>query len=312
MTNYITFEEAAQILGVSRESVRLYCRKGLLVQGESHGKKKILKDSLQGLMKYDVVAQDQAVEQYRQELAAQKEEITKMKSQLSAVKEMLKIKSKAFGNFEEICGFLVSFVEETYGPAGLSNRERDIATRLLRGASPHEIAENYDLTRERIRQIWCKALRKIAHSRQLANAVNENEMLKVQVDTLIARNSELMRAMQDKGWNEELSNCVSIPSSLMGIDNEYLGVRACHCLSILGMKHIYQLTFISKRSLSRLRNLGRKTLDNIESFLESYNLKFDDPRSLENVRLPFGETVVEIPWSEINEQMIEVKKLWQK
>ena len=171
MTNYITFEEAAQILGVSRESVRLYCKKGLLEQGESHGKKKILKQSLNNLMKYDVVEQEKAVARYKQELATQKEEITKMKKHISATREMLRIRGNVLDNYEEICNFLLTFVESTHTAAGLSFREQDVAARILRGSSLSEVSELYDLSKERIRQIWVKTLRKISCSRKLANAV---------------------------------------------------------------------------------------------------------------------------------------------
>ena len=312
MTHYVTFEEAAQILGVSRESVRLYCKRGLLEQGESHGKKKILKKSLDNLMKYDVVAQEKAIESYKREMAATKAEIAQMNKRLLAVKELLRVKLNIYENYCEVCNFLLNFVENTYTAAGISNREKDIAERLLRGTMLTDIAEQYDLTKERVRQIWIKTLKKIAHSRKISNAVQENQLLTIQVSTLEARNSELLRALKDKGWNESLENCVHIPQSLMGLENEYIGIRAYHCLRTLGMEHLYQLTFISKRNLGRLRNLGRKSIDGIEKFLESYGLRFDDPRSLENVQLPLGETVVEIPWSEINDQVIEVKKLWKK
>ena len=71
MTSYITFTEAAEMLGVSYESVRLYVKRGMLIEGESHGKKKVLESSVLAMIEkhYDVVSQTKAVEQYRKEIA---------------------------------------------------------------------------------------------------------------------------------------------------------------------------------------------------------------------------------------------------
>lgn len=314
MTQYITFEEAAQILGMTRESVRLYVKRGLLVQGESYGAKKILKSSLDALMDkgYDVVQQTAAIEALREEIAAEKKQLVKLRKHLSAVKAMMKLKTKVYANYTEICHMLLLFVENNAEDMELSHREKDIASRFLSGSNLEEIADRYELTQERVRQIWNKAVKKLGRACRYTEVLDELIKVRKELEQHKKWSATLEDTlMNDKKTAEMLTAEVRIPEKLMGLSNAELSVRAVNCLRLVGFSDLYQLAFISKHQLARIRNFGRKSLDEIERLMDLYNISFNSPRSLQEIRIPKRESFVTYTYADIDNQYEEFKKQWK-
>lgn len=314
MTQYISFEEAAQILGMTRESVRLYVKRGLLIQGESYGAKKILKSSLDALMAkgYDVVQQTIAIESFREEMAAEKKQLVKLRKHLSAVKAMMKLKTKVYANYTEICHMLLLFVENNAEDMELSHREKDIASRFLSGSNLEEIADRYELTQERVRQIWNKAVKKLGRACRYTEVLDELIKVRKELEQHKKWSATLEDTlMNDKKTAEMLTAEVRIPEKLMGLSNAELSVRAVNCLRLVGFSDLYQLAFISKHQLARIRNFGRKSLDEIERLMDLYNISFNSPRSLQEIRIPKRESFVTYTYADIDNQYEEFKKQWK-
>lgn len=313
METFVTFDEAAELLGVSRESIRLYVQRGLLVEGQIYGKRKVVRASVEALLNqhFDVVRQAREVEALREELTKEKAEISEMRKALSTKKSLLALKGKVWDNYDHICNAMVAFVAESGEDVGLALRERQCVERLLKGASLDDLAEDFGLTRERIRQIYIKALKKIQIMSKLPQALAENTNLKREVENLKFEREDLMRAIKDQRKIEQLKDTILIPESLIGLKNTGISVRAYNCLKALGFDHLYQLTFVSMRQLQRCRNLGRKTIDELDRLMDLYNLEFDNPQSLKDVRLPNKEQLVSVPWSNIVSQQEVIKRLWR-
>ena len=313
METFVTYDEAANLLGVSRESIRLYVQRGLLAEGEVYGKRKILRSALDALLNqhFDVVQQAREVEALREELTKEKAEILELKKMLSVKKSLMTVKGKVWDNYDHICNAMVAFIAESGADMGLALRERQCVERLLKGASLDDLAEQFDLTRERVRQIYVKALRKIQLNSKLQECLAQNIELKCEVENLKFEREDLMRAIKDQKKLEQMKDTILIPESLIGLNNAGISVRAYNCLKALRFDHIYQLTFISQRNLQRVRNLGRKTIDELDRLMDLYNLEFDNPQSLKDVRLPHKEQLVSISWSAIVSQQEVIKRLWR-
>ena len=299
MTNYITYDEAAQMLGVSHESIRLYVQKGILTQGESHGYKKILRSSVTALMQHDVVEQTKAIEDLSKELIKEKAYLLSQKREVALKKDLLMYKDKIFGSYVEICNFLITFVDNT---DSLTFREKDVAHKLLRGTTLDEIAETIGLTRERVRQIWNKALKKFAYSKQVPELKAENEMLKAENESQAKVIESLKSMIKNQDHLEELETNIYLPKSLVGLNNSILSVRSYNVLRYAGFVNLYQLVFIPRVKLTRFRNLGKKSLQEIDSLLEDYGLWYDSPETLKEVKMPNKESVVAIPMCQIEEE----------
>ena len=299
MTNYITYDEAAQMLGVSHESIRLYVQKGVLTQGESHGYRKILRSSVTALMQHDVVEQTKAIEDLSKELIKEKAYLLSQKREVALKKDLLMYKDKIFGSYVEICNFLITFVDNT---DSLTFREKDVAHKLLRGTTLDEIAETIGLTRERVRQIWNKALKKFAYSKQVPELKAENEMLKAENESQAKVIESLKSMIKNQDHLEELETNIYLPKSLVGLNNSILSVRSYNVLRYAGFVNLYQLVFIPRVKLTRFRNLGKKSLQEIDSLLEDYGLWYDSPETLKEVKMPNKESVVAIPMCQIEEE----------
>ena len=299
MTNYITYDEAAQMLGVSHESIRLYVQKGVLTQGESHGYRKILRSSVAALMQHDVVEQTKAIEDLSKELIKEKAYLLSQKREVALKKDLLMYKDKIFGSYVEICNFLITFVDNT---DSLTFREKDVAHKLLRGTTLDEIAETIGLTRERVRQIWNKALKKFAYSKQVPELKAENEMLKAENESQAKVIESLKSMIKNQDHLEELETNIYLPKSLVGLNNSILSVRSYNVLRYAGFVNLYQLVFIPRVKLTRFRNLGKKSLQEIDSLLEDYGLWYDSPETLKEVKMPNKESVVAIPMCQIEEE----------
>lgn len=313
MKAFVTYDEAAELLGVSRESIRLYVQRGLLAEGEVYGKRKILRSAIDALLNqhFDAIQQAREVEALKEELAKEKAEILELKKQLSVKKSIMALKNKVWDNYDHICNAMVAFVAESGEDIGLALRERRCVERMLKGASLDDLAEEFALTRERVRQIYIKALKKIQIMGKLPQALAENTQLKTEVENLKFEREDLMRVVKDQRKLEQMKDTILIPESLIGLNNAGISVRAYNCLKALGFDHIYQLTFISMRQLQKVRNLGRKTIDELDRLMDLYNLGFDNPQSLKDVRLPNKEQLVSIPWSAIVSQQEVIKRLWR-
>lgn len=61
------------------------------------------------------------------------------------------------------------------------------------------------------------------------------------------------------------------------IDDTELSVRARNCLRGMGVNTVSQLQKVRRTELMSIRNLGRKTLDEISSFLDHYLLTLEEP-----------------------------------
>lgn len=299
MTNYITYDEAAQILGVSHESIRIYVQKGVLVQGESHGYRKVLRSSVTALMQHDVVEQTKAIEDLRRELIKEKAYLLSQKREVALKKDLLMYKDKIFGSYVEICNFLITFIDNT---DSLTFREKDVAHKLLRGTTLDEIAETIGLTRERVRQIWNKALRKFAYNKKLPELKAENEVLKAENESQAKVIESLKTMIKNQDHLEQLETNIYLPKSLVGLKNSMLSVRSYNVLKHAGFVNLYQLVFIPRVKLRKFRNLGKKSLQEIDSLLEDYGLWYDSPETLKEVKMPNKESVVAIPKCQIEEE----------
>ena len=314
MTQYITFEEAAQILGMTRESVRLYVKRGLLIQGDSYGAKKILKSSLDELMKqeYDVKKQIEEINKLKLDLEAEKAELLEMKKKNKVFRELLKVRGTFYEHYAEVCSFLLLFVEENGDHAGLSHREKEIASRLFHGANLSEIAEQFGLTRERVRQIYVKTLKKMKLAMNMSKDARELVLVKEELESLKTENQGLKVMIKDEERLNLLDAGFRIPESLFGLDNALISNRTRNVLSTIGIRHAYQITFISRGNLMRLRNFGRKSYDEVDRLMDTYNISLGNPKSLEEAKCPRRDNLIPVPWTEIEKEYEEFKKLWKR
>lgn len=140
----------------------------------------------------------------------------------------------------------------------LSEREQMIMwSRYAEKKTLREVALEFNVVAERIRQIEAKALRKLGHPR------NRSCVMAISVKQHQDEISE---------YEEEMKKNGALPKVIAEIPIEELdlSIRPYNCLRRAGISTIEQLQQVPEEKLWRLRNLGRKSMEEIQSKLKEY------------------------------------------
>jgi hypothetical protein len=146
---------------------------------------------------------------------------------------------------------------------GMSDRSISvIGDRLLYGMTFEQIAEKHDVTRERARQLYVKAIANVAkrlnwHVRmwkKLPEIERENERL--------GNRLSFYEEQEKKGLERKLPPSIDDP-----IEDLELSVRLYNALKAGRINTLRQVLALKKRELLQYRNFGKKTLDELEGLL---------------------------------------------
>ena len=168
---------------------------------------------------------------------------------------------------------------DTEHVGSLSEREIDTMRRFLTGESLADVAERMCLTRERARQIWCKALHKFAH---VQNEIQQRDKM---IETLKSclqeerykvyayEHPELADAVRDSAYKPaELETTKILMRPIQDFD---LTVRCLNVLKTAEIGSLYELLkYIHRMDLLKFRNFGKKSLSEIDELLEHYGLSW--------------------------------------
>ena len=113
-----------------------------------------------------------------------------------------------------------------------------------------QIGEKFELTRERVRQIYEKARRRIKHTSRFRLMFNPYPTKK-----------------------EEASNSFIYSNGHKLLDLE-ISIRALNVLSYPGITYLEGLSQYSRLDVLKFRNMGRKSMDEIEELMKQFNVSF--------------------------------------
>lgn len=166
--------------------------------------------------------------------------------------------------------------------ATLSEREQSvIALRFQRKMTLEQCGKEYGITRERIRQIEAKAIRKLRHPSRV------NMMKSVPLTELQAKHTEYMKLRNEYEWLKKAFESftaqkaepgVIMPmaekAALLGTPLEELdlSVRSYNCLKRRGVNTLRDIVGMTETELSQVRNLGRKSCEEVIAKLNEYGL----------------------------------------
>ena len=181
----------------------------------------------------------------------------------------------------------------------ITSRERTIIfMRYAEQMTLYQVGEHFHVTRDRIRQIEAKALRKFrnprrSHQLRYGKAVREKtdelqrvrnalaisdkmKALEEQIDKAIEANDiQMMRAYRD-ALNAKLAELGSDndPGDVNNVTLEELelSVRSYNCLKRRGIKTLGDLTKMTEYDLMKVRNLGRKSYNEVVGRMHDYGV----------------------------------------
>lgn len=152
----------------------------------------------------------------------------------------------------------------------LSEREQMIMwSRYAENKTLKEVAKEYNVTTERIRQIEAKALRKLGYPRNI-NCVMAISVKQHQYE-IREKALQVEKELRQYYGEEMKKNGASLKViAEIPIEELDLSVRPYNCLKRARINTVGQLQEMTKEKLLNVRNLGRKATAEIQSKLKEY------------------------------------------
>lgn len=193
-----------------------------------------------------------------------------------------KLYAKVFGvSVEGARSIMPDDAEETVEEimASLDDKYRDILVRRINGETLESIGAAYEISRERIRQIEAKVMRKLHNPARVrlltmgrAAAADMENGLREDLER-VARQRVIIEEDERRLKEEEAAMWRSKP-----IEELEPTVRSYNCLKRAGIDTVGDLVEWDSASLKQLRNFGRKSFVEIEDKLHAIGLTLRDER----------------------------------
>lgn len=157
----------------------------------------------------------------------------------------------------------------------LTDREQKVLDlRFIHGLTYEQCGYRFDVTRERIRQIEAKALRKLRHPRfakhYLLDTLNKAFEIDAERARLERENNQLVARLNALG--DKIAREKKTQERKVDIDEMELSVRSYNCLKRAGIYYVSDLDGMTYEKLKKVRNLGRKSIIEVINKAAEYGI----------------------------------------
>ena len=269
---YITRIEAAKQFGCDKQTISNWLSDGLLQGKKIKGMTYITRESFNAIMDEDKdsLHPPMTVQEYREKVAYQNAYFTE---------KIEEIKEKGLKRIQEVAFFgvkmkpkeLVELLCKTTN-TNLSDREKYILQASLYMSIP-EIAKDVNLTPVRTRQIYEKSNRRLmAHNNRIEELEEENKKL---TERAYKQHLHIRDLQSNKKHKDLQSNKKQSLLNRKLTDFEF-SVRVINIFNATDIRTIGDLCGKTRRELMRYRNLGKKSMNEIDMFMDRLKLTFKD------------------------------------
>lgn len=278
----LTRHQAAEKLGVSEATISNYCEAGLL--GSCRGKGNILYISAYDVERYRarvkiISADESRLIKKHQELQF---EIDRVEKEVQELRHGM-LFGKRGTDASHICRLIKNLYQSLMVP-GLKKREVDVVCRFIGGDGIEAIANHFEFSKERARQILCKAIGRFDDVVSIQKELRDNFALERENEALKKENERLKAIRADNGeyvmpdYIKTLldSRCIDYGLSIRALNvlksfrtNDYPCER--HPIETIG-----ELITCpgGKGGLMQQRNCGRKTFEELYRLVADLGLAF--------------------------------------
>ena len=155
----------------------------------------------------------------------------------------------------------------------LNDGEKQVLVGVMEGCSYESIGEDFCVTRERVRQIFYKALRRVSASmgsyRRMLNETIELRRLRDEVKDKDRELRQLRKMLNVPEQDHE--KCKLMSMKLVDMD---LSVRTINCLKSADICTVGELVQCKKLELLKIRNFGKKSLSELDELLDRLGLEW--------------------------------------
>lgn len=285
MAKLVSTQEAANRLGVSRQTIMNWGKCGI-VKIHRSGSKATLVDwetlePLCGTMQDIAVAKEWFDLKTRDYNEATKELAAMIKDTNNEI--MMRKRLAPFANAKH---FFLGIPRMLVEIGVLKEREAKVIVALMEGKTLEEIGEEFSISSERVRQIYMKAVRKSRHIGHLKERLDEADALERKVAVLEAAVRSMEKDVMEYHKligkqvvaQEDAATIAHEERLIELLDREMcsfrLSIRVLNCLRIADIKTLGDLVRCDKDDLLKFRNFGRKSLTELDGFLEENGLQW--------------------------------------
>lgn len=262
----MTRNDAAAYLGVDPQTITNWVNKGLLGGYNDKSSKRFwvnADDVKKYSEKYKMLSvTEDLLDREQKELLASERKVNAKIQML--MHDALNVSSFSY---DKIGGSLCTLLELT-SQCGM--REKKIMQAFFNGDRISNIAYEFGLSRERVRQIVIKAIRKFNYAiEEFVDLKLENNSLKEEI-----KNVKMQFIMQEGKKEEEQPE--DVPPSLFSIRlvNCNLPVRVLNVTKAADIDTIGDLVQYSKLDMIKFRNFGKKSLMQLDEFIHEMGLEW--------------------------------------
>jgi len=152
--------------------------------------------------------------------------------------------------------------------SGMNDRTQVVLVKRYKyGMTLEQIGKDFNLTRERIRQIEANALQKLKQYREMAQSPLQEEINRMrqellEIQTVAMSASEKLNEFVTFGLAENSVENISV-------DDLAFSYRTTNCLKKAGIKDLIGLTKCSENDLLQLKNFGYRSLNEVKGRMEA-------------------------------------------
>lgn len=264
MSKQLTFipaSEAAEMAGVSTQTIRNLCKaKTIRFQRREHffyPCKEDIEKYAQAISEINQIERD--IEDYKKDINKTYEQLRDTKKEVQERLDDMNMFPEQIQNITHLLARIVSRYSNN-----LTDREAEIVLLILQGKTLTEVGKKFNLSRERIRQIWEKAVYKIS------NFPTELQ----QKDESIADMSRTIHDLEDRLIEQGIETTPYSRTKLLEkpIRECDFSFRVMNCLQAAEINTVGDLIQYPRASLRRFRNFGQKGLQELDEWLVAHGL----------------------------------------
>ena len=278
---WISRQDAADLLGVSPQTISNYAAQGVIHEDRRGKYLRYPRDEVEALSTFPEL---HTIEEMRAGIEKMQAE---MGNEYAAVKKLYDerraIFLEPFGGWAKWENYRRIVRQLAIMAAGntMLPRQEEIFMDVLELKSYQEIADRHGITRERVRQVFEKSLRSILNFREIATTRLEDSQRKVlelskEIDHLhdeifFLQHPQANKADESSDKNDIFRQCEPFTQNLRDM---FLSVRTYNCLKSAGIETLGDIVAYNRNEYMRLRNFGRKSLNELDNMLEKLGLGF--------------------------------------
>lgn len=260
----ITRQEAAEILQCDQQTISNWVEWGIIKGHKVNRRLMVDSKTIEAVLDtaHDANQAKTRIEAIKRDLLKEEHELQSKINDTRNALRLWKHTSIGYIGREAAYNMLLS-----YQPL-FSETELSIIKSLIEVGDISAVAANYGLSSTRIAQIACKVVRKIRNAERYGELIDkitkleeENKNLKNQL--LLAGEKVEIEKVEEKSVILS-KNIVDLPFT----------VRAINVMEMAEIQTVGDMISLKKSELLRFRNMGKKTLRELEEFADKYGLEF--------------------------------------